>query len=59
MRILLTGYSDLRTILSSASESEVLRFINKPWNFSELLKAVRETAVISRSADASGTVWKR
>lgn len=53
MRILLTGYSDLQAILSSVNESEVFRFINKPWNISELPKAVREAAVISRSSDVS------
>ena len=55
MRILLTGYSDLQAILNSVNESEVFRFINKPWNISELPKVVREAAAISHSAPAAQT----
>jgi len=36
MRILLTGYSDLKAVLGSVNEGEVFRFVNKPWNHTEL-----------------------
>ena len=49
MRILLTGYSDLQAILRSVNESEIYRFINKPWNISELPKVVEQAAQISRT----------
>lgn len=49
MRILLTGYSDLQAILSSVNESEVYRFINKPWNISELPKVVEQAVIISKT----------
>jgi DNA-binding NtrC family response regulator len=49
MRILLTGYSDLQAIVRSVNESEVFRFINKPWNISELPKVVEQAVTIART----------
>lgn len=48
MRILLTGYSDLSAVLASVNESEVFRFINKPWDNEELRKTVVQAAAIAR-----------
>lgn len=59
MRILLTGYSDLQAILRSVNDSEVFRFINKPWKINELQVVVAEAAHIAQThscempADAS------
>jgi serine/threonine-protein kinase len=50
MRILLTGYSDPQSILKSVNESEVFRFVNKPWQFQELLKVVGDAARIARDS---------
>ena len=50
MRILLTGYSDPQAILKSVNESEVFRFVNKPWQFQELLKVVGDAARIARES---------
>ena len=36
MRILLTGYADLNAVLGSVNEGEVFRYINKPWDNTEL-----------------------
>lgn len=52
MRILLTGYSDMQAIIKSVNESEVFRFINKPWNIGELPKVVAQAAEIARSRPA-------
>jgi len=49
MRILLTGYSDMQAILRSVNESEIFRYINKPWNVTELPKVVAQAAEIARS----------
>lgn len=49
MRILLTGYSDMHAILRSVNESEIFRYINKPWNVAELPKVVAQAAEIARS----------
>jgi DNA-binding NtrC family response regulator len=49
IRILLTGYSDLQAILRSVNDSEVFRFINKPWKIDELPGVVAEAARISKS----------
>lgn len=48
MRILLTGYSDLEAVTRSMNESEIFRFINKPWHVDELPKVVAEAAKIAQ-----------
>lgn len=53
MRILLTGYSDLDAMVRSVNESEVFRFISKPWDIKELPKLIAEAAQIARSEIAS------
>lgn len=49
MRILLTGYSDMEAVLRSVNESEIFRYINKPWNVDELPRIVAQAAEIARS----------
>ena len=44
MRLLLTGYSDMESILGSINEGEVFRFISKPWD-AEAIKATVASAV--------------
>ena len=48
MRILLTGYSDLKAVLGSVNEGEVFRFVNKPWDNRELRELTLLAAQISR-----------
>ena len=50
LRILLTGYSDLNVVLGSVNESEVFRFVSKPWNNAALKALVAEAAQIAREA---------
>jgi serine/threonine-protein kinase len=50
MRILLTGYSDLKAVLGSVNEGEVYRFVNKPWVNADLRQLVMEAGNISREA---------
>ena len=50
LRILLTGYSDLKAVLGSVNESEVFRFVNKPWNNAEIKALVAEAGQIAREA---------
>lgn len=49
VRILLTGYSDLASIVGSINDGEVWRFINKPWNAQELQRVVAEAVDIAAS----------
>ena len=56
MRILLTGYSDLQAIVRSVNESEVFRFINKPWNISELPKVVEQAVNIAKTQPVEAEV---
>lgn len=55
MRILLTGYADLKAIVGSVNESEVFRFVTKPWVNQEL-KAVVKLAVDTafKTAESAG-----
>ena len=50
MRILLTGYSDLKSIIGSVNDGEVFRFVNKPWVNTELRDIVFQAATIAREA---------
>jgi serine/threonine protein kinase len=62
VRILLTGYSDLASIVGSINDGEVYRFISKPWNNLELQQTVAEAVTISlelASAPATPMVLPR
>jgi serine/threonine protein kinase/AmiR/NasT family two-component response regulator len=62
VRILLTGYSDLASIVGSINDGEVYRFISKPWNNQELQQTVAEAVTISlelASAPVSSVVLPR
>jgi len=48
VRILLTGYSDLASIVGSINEGEVYRFISKPWDNQELQQVVAEAVDIGQ-----------
>lgn len=48
MRILLTGYSDLQSVLRSVNESEIFRFVTKPWDVEELPAIVAEAVAIAK-----------
>ncbi len=50
MRILLTGYSDLKSVVGSVNEGEVFRFVNKPWVNTDLRRLVAEAGRIAREA---------
>jgi len=59
VRILLTGYSDLASIVGSINDGEVYRFISKPWDNQELQKIVAEAVTIAMElADTSSTADK-
>ena len=47
VRILLTGYSDLASIVGSINEGEVFRFVSKPWDNQEIQRIVGEAAAIA------------
>ena len=47
MRLLLTGYSELEAVVASVNEGEVFRFINKPWDSTELKYTVDQAAEIA------------
>jgi len=50
LRILLTGYADLKAVLGSVNEGEVFRYVNKPWENAEIKALVSEAGRIAREA---------
>lgn len=48
MRILLTGYSDMQAVIQSVNESEIFRFVSKPWDVLELPVIIAQAAEIAR-----------
>jgi len=42
VRVVLSGYADVATILSALNEGEIYRFVNKPWNDAELIESVHK-----------------
>lgn len=56
MRVLLTGYSDLKAIIGSINEGEVFRFVSKPWVNDELKAVVAAAVKIARESPAVETV---
>ena len=53
MRILLTGYSDLDAMMDSVNESEVYRFITKPWDVRGLPQLIAAAAQVAREDQAA------
>jgi serine/threonine-protein kinase len=47
IRILLTGYADLASIVGSINDGEIYRFVSKPWDNNELRSIVREAVAVS------------
>lgn len=46
IRILLTGYSDIGSVIDAINKGEVYRFIDKPWNFDQIKNAINNAADI-------------
>lgn len=40
LRIILSGYSDVNTIITAVNEGEIYKFISKPWEHERLLSAI-------------------
>lgn len=55
-RILLTGYSDLEAIIGSVNESEVFRFVSKPWKRDDLNRTMAAAVAQARHTQSDGSV---
>lgn len=42
MRLIFTGYADLKTVIDAINQGNVYRYITKPWDPEDLLKSLRE-----------------
>ena len=53
VRLLLTGYSDLAAIVGSVNESEVFRFVSKPWQEEDLRATLAEAVDVAIAIEAA------
>jgi serine/threonine-protein kinase len=53
VRLLLTGYSDLAAIVGSVNESEVFRFVSKPWQEDDLRATLAEAVDVAIAIEAA------
>ena len=53
VRLLLTGYSDLAAIVGSVNDSEVFRFVSKPWQHDELRATLGEAVSVAIALEAA------
>jgi DNA-binding NtrC family response regulator len=47
MRVLLTGYADLAAVEASVNDGEIFRFLEKPWDATQLLATVEQAAQVA------------
>src|SRR3954467_210654 len=53
VRILLTGYTDLASLVGSINQGEIFRFVKKPWENDELRQALVDATKIALELTAS------
>jgi serine/threonine-protein kinase len=53
VRLLLTGYSDLAAIVGSVNDSEVFRFVSKPWQQEDLQATLAEAVDVAIALEAA------
>jgi two-component system, sensor histidine kinase and response regulator len=46
IRILLTGYSDIASVIDAINKGEVYRFIDKPWNIEQIKNAIQNAGEV-------------
>jgi len=56
VRLLLTGYSDLAAIVGSVNESEVFRFVSKPWQEEDLRATIADAVDVAIALEAAAAV---
>jgi serine/threonine-protein kinase len=56
VRLLLTGYSDLAAIVGSVNDSEVFRFVSKPWQEEDLRATLAEAVDVAIALEAAAAV---
>lgn len=47
IRILMTGYADLQSVVDSVNVGEIFRYVNKPWNTEKLKETVRFACAVA------------
>jgi serine/threonine-protein kinase len=47
VRILLTGYTDLASLVGSINQGEIFRFVKKPWDNDDIRSVLKEAAAVA------------
>lgn len=55
MRLLLTGHAEVNDVLRSINDSEVFRYVHKPWDNRHLVDMVTYAATVARKVPPVGT----
>lgn len=42
IRVLITAYSDIETVIGAINEGKVFSYVSKPWNYNELKKTIQD-----------------
>ncbi len=50
VRILLTGYTDMESLVAAVNDGRLFRYLTKPWNVEEMLGIVQQAARVNRLA---------
>jgi len=63
LRIMITGYADIRATIEAINSGEVYRFLTKPWNDDDLkitiLKALEYSDLKKRNEEMSKIIWRK
>lgn len=52
IRILLTGYSDVESVIASINKAHIYRYISKPWMAEDMIKILREAVAVYELVNA-------
>lgn len=51
MRILLTGYADLKSTIDAVNQGRIFKYLNKPWDDDEIIRTVNDALEIKHLRD--------
>lgn len=51
IRILLTGFADMKSTIAAVNEGQIFQYITKPWNDEDLLRLVRDALELKQIKD--------
>src|SRR4029079_8848662 len=59
LRMILTGYTDMETLVRGVNEGEIYRYVTKPWDSAELRAILQQAIAISAAGRARQSTHER